>query len=97
MNCENCTNCPVMKIEEKLRWVYDWSQKESTAFPIFGNCGKKDFIMFENKDKNLICFARALYRNINWSEVKKVYLRYQEMLDKEFENAKSGIDSQANV
>ena len=76
LKCANCTSCHVMKIEEKLRKVYDWANPD---FQLFNECGKR----FDDKNENILCFTEALAKTINWNAVKKVYESHKEQIDKD--------------
>lgn len=71
-NCDNCATCPVMKIEEKLRIIYDWANN----FPQFENCGKA----FKGEE-GVLCFTARFARTVNWKEVEKVYKEHKEEMD----------------
>lgn len=78
--CDNCATCPVMKIEEKLRFAYDYSFN----FPMFEGCGK----LFDGKTENVLCFTSFYSKTINWKAVEEAYKKNQALFDKQYENYK---------
>ncbi len=62
-----------MKIDEKLRIVYDWVH----GFPQFEGCGKR----FDGKEEGVLCFTAAYAKTINWKEIQKIYNDHQKEMD----------------
>ena len=81
--CDNCAECPVMKIDEKLRFAYDFSFN----WPMFEGCGK-DF----NGQEGILCFARQFAKTVNWKALEEAYKKNKEIFDKNFEVSKKRKD-----
>ena len=73
-NCSNCATCWVMKIDPRLRKIYDWSHNWGQ----FEGCGTA----FDGTKENILCFSEFFAKTINWKEAEKSYLRDKEKIDK---------------
>lgn len=72
--CSNCATCRVMKIDPKLRAIYDWSHN----WPQFEGCGER----FAKPVEGIFCFSEAFSNTISWKEVEKTYVNNKEKIDK---------------
>ena len=80
MSCDNCQNCYVLKISERLRTIYDWS---SNGAKVFEKCGKEDCYFFDNKKENVLCFTKRFAKTLNWKNLENFYMSNKEKIDKE--------------
>lgn len=63
-----------MKIDPKLRKIYDWSYN----WPQFEGCGSA----FDGTQENILCFSEFFAKTVNWKEIEKSYLKNKEKIDK---------------
>ena len=89
MSCDNCKNCYVLKISEKLRMVYDWSSKSNSTHMMFDHCGKDDCYFNNNNNENVMCFVKRFAKTLNWKELEKFYMAHKEEIDRGMGVAKS--------
>lgn len=71
--CSDCKTCWVMKIDPKLRKIYDWSYNNQ----VFEGCGTS----FDGTKENIFCFSEFFAKTINWKELEKSYLKNRKKID----------------